>query len=201
LKIYAYIANCFNSPERLVSAQYNCGSSSSGYALLVPLEEGAKNSSNKEIQSCPETTPRGFQEQKRTWKFSHGGWRSGVTLNACITALVLTLNLVLTVWVSFTFPMDGGYSTLILGDCNEVSSWALWLHLAINVLSTILLGASNYTMQCLLAPTRREVDKAHRRGREFSIGFGETLNLLHIGWNRKVIYILLVISSGPLHLL
>jgi hypothetical protein len=115
--------------------------------------------------------------------------------------MVLMLNLLLTVWASLSFPMDGGYGTLIQGGCSKVASWALWLHLAINVLSTILLAASNYIMQCLLAPTRQELDKAHIEGKQFNIGFGETLNFFRIGWNRKIIYILLILSSGPLHLL
>jgi hypothetical protein len=138
-------------------------------------------------------------KRKSTRRFS--GWRVVVTLNACATTMVLFLNLGLTIWASFSFPMSDGYGTLIQGDCNKVKSWALWLHLAINALSTILLAASNYTMQCLLAPTRREVDKAHREGKEFSIGIGETQNLLLIGWSRKIIYVLLLASSVPFHLL
>jgi len=60
----------------------------------------------------------------------------------------------------------------------------------------MLLSATNYIIQSLLAPTRREVDKAHMEGKEFNIGFGETRNLLYIAWNRKIIYLLLFVSSG-----
>lgn len=35
------------------------------------------------------------------------------------------------------------------------------MHIIINILSTALLAASNYVMQCLSAPTRPDVNEAH----------------------------------------
>lgn len=54
-------------------------------------------------------------------------------------------------------------STAVLkdGDCYATRHTSIWLHLLINVLSTSLLGANIYFMQCLLALTRNDIDKAH----------------------------------------
>jgi hypothetical protein len=74
-----------------------------------------------------------------------------------------------------------------------------WLHIAINAMGTILLGANNFTMQCLTAPTRSEMDVAHSKGRYLDIGL-PSLNTLN-GWKREVTFMFLVPSTLPLHFL
>lgn len=78
---------------------------------------------------------------------------------------------------------------------------SLWLHLAINVLSTVLLGASNYCMQCLSSPTRGDVDKAHSKGVWLDIGVPSVRNLRRISGRRFALWCLLAVSSIPLHFL
>lgn len=78
----------------------------------------------------------------RSW---HGlsGWKVGV-LSCAITALVvLLLNLSVTVWASVKYGVSGGTSYLYTGSCERVASMSLWIHLGINVMSTLLLSASN----------------------------------------------------------
>jgi hypothetical protein len=181
------------------SARPDRESSRSSYAPCLPPERDLEHLKDKECHPWWKQALGRVKRQKRTWFFS--GWRVGVTSNTCLTTVVLILNIVLTIWASLSFPMEGGFGTLIQGECDKVKSWALWLHLAINVLSTLLLSASNYTMQCLLAPTRSEVDKAHKKGKGVRIGVGGISNLEHIARNRAIIYALLVLSSVPLHLL
>ncbi|KAI4197238.1 MAG: hypothetical protein LQ350_006069 [Teloschistes chrysophthalmus] len=77
---------------------------------------------------------------------------------------------------------------------------SMWLHLAINILGTALLSASNYCMQCLSAPNRQEVDRAHQRQVALDIGVPSLRNLRHISRKRLLLWILLAISSIPLHL-
>jgi hypothetical protein len=73
------------------------------------------------------------------------------------------------------------------------------LHIAINIMGTLLLGASNYTMQCISSPTRGEIDKAHSKGRYLDIGLPSLRNLE--GWRKKILFWLLVGSTMPLHFL
>lgn len=83
----------------------------------------------------------------------------------------------------------------------KTATLAFWTHLVINILSTLLLGASNYSMQCLSSPTRSEVDKAHGQGIWLDIGVPSIRNLRRLSVSRIVLWWLLAISSLPLHLL
>ena len=87
------------------------------------------------------------------------------------------------------------------GTCNTVRLYNRWLHFGINALSTVLLGASNYCAQLLVAPTRPEVNKAHACGRWLDIGIQSFRNLSRINTERQVLWVLLMFSSALLHLL
>lgn len=112
----------------------------------------------------------------------------------------LFLNLVLITWASKK-GFEGGIATLQKGDCNMTKRLDLWLHLGINLLCTLLLGASNYTMQCLSAPTRDEIDKAHQQRISLDIGVPSVRNLRRISRRRIILWWLLALSSIPLHLM
>jgi hypothetical protein len=90
---------------------------------------------------------------------------------------------------------------MYLGNCDTASDLNLKLHVAINILSSLLLGASNFSMQILVAPTREDVDKAHASRRWLDIGVPSFKNLLSIQRSRCVVWVLLALSSGGLHLL
>jgi hypothetical protein len=46
--------------------------------------------------------------------------------------------------------VQGWIGTIYSGDCTTAKNLTVFLHLMINILSTILLSASNYCMVCLL---------------------------------------------------
>jgi len=75
----------------------------------------------------------------------------------------------------------------------------LSLHLAINILSTALLAASNLCMQLVTAPTRTQVRQAHTNNDYYDIGVLSFRNWWKAPWNRKVVSALLLLSSLPLH--
>ncbi|KAF7589729.1 hypothetical protein BBP40_003927 [Aspergillus hancockii] len=87
------------------------------------------------------------------------------------------------------------------GDCSVSGHWATGLHLLINLLSTLLLGASNYVMQCLGAPSRSDVDQAHRRRKWLDIGTFTFRNFSIMDTKRKVWFILLLLTSTPIHMI
>lgn len=76
-----------------------------------------------------------------------------------------------------------------------------WSDLAVNALSTLLLGASNNCAQLLTAPTRKDIDLAHVRGMWLDIGVPSLRNFPVMSRWRKVLVIILFASSIPLHLL
>lgn len=78
--------------------------------------------------------------------------------------------------------LENGIGTLYMGKCNRVNTWNTVLHVVINILSSILLSASNYATQVLASPTRSECDKAHARRDWLDIGVSGLRNLTRISW-------------------
>ena len=129
------------------------------------------------------------------------GYHFGVLCCAFVAAVVLIINLILTIWAVSSSGVQNGLGTLQDGSCKRTATLTFWIHLAINILSTLLLGASNYSMQCLSSPTRSEIDKAHGKGVWLDIGVPGVRNLRHLSMARVTLWWLLAISSIPLHLL
>ena len=129
------------------------------------------------------------------------GYRFGVLCCAVVTAVVFIINTVLTIWAVVSSRVQNGLGTLQDGSCKRITTLTFWAHLAINILSTSLLGASNYSMQCLSSPTRSEIDKAHTQGVWLDIGVPSVRNLRWLSTHRIILWWLVAISSIPLHLL
>lgn len=125
------------------------------------------------------------------------GWRFGVRAALLQASGVFLINVIILMYT--VIKAEGG--TVYEGDCNTVQDLTIGIHLVINILSTLLLGASNYVMQSLCAPTRSEVDKAHERKSWLDIGLQSMRNLGYTSQWKKFIWILLSASSIPLHLL
>lgn len=129
------------------------------------------------------------------------GWRFGVGLNASLVAFVLTTNAILLIVATSKFKPIDGIGTLYAGDCDIVNRLNVGAHVFINAFSSVLLGASNYTMQCMMSPTRSECDAAHARGDWFDIGAPGIRNLRRISGQRRILWTLLLMTSIPIHLL
>jgi hypothetical protein len=127
------------------------------------------------------------------------GWRFGVLNFAIWTLVVGSFNLAITIWGSIASKENQGL--LDAGDCDRIKRVNTGIHLLINVFSTVLLGGSNYCMQCLSAPTRKEIDRAHAAGTWLDIGIPSFRNLRYIRRRRVALWFLLGLSSLPLHLL
>ncbi|KAJ6188446.1 hypothetical protein N7519_003354 [Penicillium mononematosum] len=96
---------------------------------------------------------------------------------------------------------DDTKGILYQGDCNKVRHLDIGFHLLINILSTTLLSASNFGMQCLAAPTRRNIDRAHQKGKWLDIGVPSIRNLFRVSKGRSLLWICLASSSLPFHLM
>lgn len=145
---------------------------------------------------------------RNSWLQRHTtGWRFGMVACALSATAVFLINLIVFIraeqqngTLKVPFEVDGKHS-LYNGSCNMTRRLNTGIHLLINLLSTILLGASNYCMQCMSAPTRKEVDLAHARKKWLDIGVLSLRNLSRISRKRVTLYWLLGFSSLPLHLL
>lgn len=109
------------------------------------------------------------------------GWRASVVTllfaAAAFTILLCSLLLVSLFRVGKGWASLGDNSLLFIGNCNTSSRLSLGLHLLINIVGSGILASSNFFMQILLAPTRKDVDRAHKRSRFAEIGVQSFRNL------------------------
>lgn len=170
--------------------------------MLSPTS-GAENVNSTPPSPSISPPPSGSQRRfkLRKW-FSFSGWRVGMSFCIAATAAVFVTNLGATIGLMTAHGTEGnGVGTITEGQCSRMKNISLWLHLAINILGTVLLAASNYCMQILSAPTRAEVDKAHRKGKWLDIGVPSIRNLFEINKRRACLWLFLGLSSIPIHLL
>ncbi|KAM5481355.1 hypothetical protein McanCB56680_004255 [Microsporum canis] len=129
------------------------------------------------------------------------GWRITLFMASCTGILVLSFNLGFLLWALPRHNLRNGRGVLYDGDCDRVHGLSIGLHLVINIFSTLLLSSSNYTMQCLSAPTRVDIDQAHKKLKWLDVGISSVRNFRQISWNRSALWAILVFSSLPLHLM
>ncbi|CUS15479.1 unnamed protein product, partial [Tuber aestivum] len=168
-------------------------------------EEGGENSSSTELSSLGTECSREHLNTSSVWKpVWYTGWHAGVLACATSAVVVLFINVGLTIYAATNpgYEKQGGIVTLYNGgSCDQSKKIGTWLHLGINALSTLLLSGSNYTQQCLAAPTRREIDAAHARRQWMDIGVPSVRNLFRIKRERAFLWIVIGLTSVPLHLL
>lgn len=172
-----------------------------GTSTTSLLEPGSSNDGTQiQRQPCSERTGAFAKTKSTGWRRLQG-WRVGVASSALMAAVVFLLNLAFTITAALKWQNKAGVGTMYEGSCTLVNNWSTGLHLLINVLSSILLAGSNYTMQCLAAPTRGEVARAHKAGDWMDIGVPSFRNVFgRIAMRRVALWYLLALSSVPLHL-
>lgn len=138
------------------------------------------------------------EQLRRSW-FGYG-WRGGARIAFIGTSLVLVTNITLMLYMTLAYEKMDGFPVIYRGSCeNAEQQNSLW-HFFLNVLSTGLLSASNYCMQLLSAPTRANINRAHSTGHWLDIGIPSIRNLRFSDWKRRSLWLLLCVSSIPLHL-
>ncbi|KFA65890.1 hypothetical protein S40285_09480 [Stachybotrys chlorohalonatus IBT 40285] len=123
-------------------------------------------------------------------------------IQAGIAAFIVSINVATIVGLSISYPLESrGIGTIMFGRCSSVETANAIVHVVLNIMSSLLLGAGNYCMQILVAPSRREIDEAHSRGIALDIGIMSFRNLWHIRWTRVVMWLLLGSCATVLHLI
>lgn len=181
-------------PGKTVNTQYQPLSSDVQLSDLNSMNEDLREHETKDEPLPP---PRSWTDVR--YRDLREGWRFGASLGFLTCVFVLILNIVLTIWAALRSQANNGH--IFQGSCATAKHYNMGLHVVINVLSTLMLGASNYSMQCLSAPTRRSIDKVHQDGRWLDIGVQSFKNLRFTQRWKWVVWCLLGLSSLPLHLL
>jgi hypothetical protein len=132
----------------------------------------------------------------------YAGWRMGTRLCCFAVLACLIVEAVILTWMlASTVGGKTGSDLLYEGNCEKVKSMAVWLLLPLNIVATILISTSNYVMQCMAAPDRKEIDYAHSLGTPVTIGGMRLRNLQFGDHRRRILWWLLILSSLPIHLL
>lgn len=97
------------------------------------------------------------------------GWRKTAVINTVIVGIFATANLSTLIW---SLTKNGLYenNTFRADECSKISLLNTFLHLLLNIASSLIIASSNFFMQVLNSPTRAEVDQAHARKRWLEIG-------------------------------
>ncbi|KAF2804137.1 uncharacterized protein BDZ99DRAFT_398345 [Mytilinidion resinicola] len=98
------------------------------------------------------------------------------------------------------FGSKSGSGVALRTRCRTVHGVDTTLHILLNIISTCILGASNYCMQGISAPAREEIDTVHKKKKWADIGIQSTRNLTLIAPKRVFIWALLGFTSVPFHL-
>lgn len=119
-----------------------------------------------------------------------------------VAVVVATTNICVALWAMTSYPPDSrGVGTLSFGSCSKAGiTNSLW-HVILNILSSLFLGAGNYCMQIFVAPSRKEMDRAHQRGVSLDIGVPSIKNLRYIDRKRVLLWLATGILATFLHLL
>ncbi|KAH6644216.1 hypothetical protein C7974DRAFT_17012 [Boeremia exigua] len=189
------LKNGNNSASTLPGDMYDNSASKS------PIQRGMTSRSHRFIGPFASLRRRQIQLVRNS-RFH--GWRMGVLLACCMSFFVLCCNIAL---LAVGTTRNGGYNvsesgivTLFIGDESKITRLNTIFHVFINVLSSLLLAGSNYTMQVLSSPTRQEVDTAHRQRDWLAIGLLSPRNWKRIARKRALLCLILGLSSVPLHL-
>jgi hypothetical protein len=127
---------------------------------------------------------------------------SMLRLQLSLALVTCILNIALAAWAYSVDVPQNGVGTLYIGDCTWTARLNSGAHVVLNAFSSLFLGAGNYCMQILVAPSPREVQDAHLRDATYDIGTQSLRNLLQIRrTSKKVLWVAIGTLSTLLHLM
>jgi hypothetical protein len=130
-----------------------------------------------------------------------GGWRAGLLRAFIFSFVALVVNISIYTWLFRKYDSTAGTSTIKSGSCGMIRGANTGIHAALNIASTLILGASTYAMQGMTAPSREELDIAHAKGKWMEIGTQSVRNLFYIRKRNAWVWGLLALTGLPFHLL
>lgn len=176
---------------------------SRGWFRYIFTPEGRNLARRKLLRSGPafKETPSPTPTSGRNLFARDTGWRMGTLV--CLSAVSLCLIVETILLLAALSVSMGGFGSGLLykGSCSRVKNLTIWLLFPLNIVATVLISTSNYVMQVMAAPDRKEVDYAHSLATSITIAGMRFRNLQFGGRPRRLIWWILGISSLPIHVL
>jgi hypothetical protein len=174
-----------------------------------PLSEPAVSSSiNSESLRYATTAllsryiPDADRDQKRPqpWYLRMERSKTMLAMQMLLALITCACNIAFLIWAYGVDEPLGGIGTLFQGSCDKAGALNTGAHVVLNVFSSLFLGAGNYCMQILVAPSRSQVRKANALGgRSYDIGVHSLHNLRQIRLSKKLLWFGLGLCSTLLH--
>ncbi|RYO75614.1 hypothetical protein DL766_004240 [Monosporascus sp. MC13-8B] len=133
-------------------------------------------------------------------RYINNGWRGRIIRLAVFSTLVWLLNIAVYAVLFIRSDIKFGSGVLMDSSCVTVERANTLIHVALNIVTSLMLSASTLAMDSLCCPTRAEVDNAHAKKRSLHIGGLSLRNFRFISKSRSILWILLWVTSIPLHL-
>jgi hypothetical protein len=146
---------------------------------------------------------RTFGTQVLSFLYNHliAGWRAGLFRAFSLSSCALLLNISIYAWLFAASEIEKGNAIVTSRSCNTIHNMDIGIHAGLNIMSTLILGASTYAMQGMTAPTRADVDKAHSNGKWVEIGAQSWRNIAYVSKRNAFLWGVLAITSLPFHLM
>lgn len=122
-------------------------------------------------------------------------------LQATLSTIFAVVALSVMIWAVLHYPVEDDTGTVYTGSCRTVHYADGLSHIILNIVSTLFLGAGNYCMQVLVAPSRKDVDKAHKDHTSMDIGIHSVRNIWRMSYVKRAMWVLLGVTSTTMHLL
>jgi uncharacterized membrane protein (DUF485 family) len=135
------------------------------------------------------------EEHQRGFRRLFTGWRGGLTFNILLTILILLAAVICLILVASKSQILSGEATIFSGSCTMASSINTGLHVAINVLTIILLAGGNYFLQVVSSPMRHELAVAHNKKQWLDIGIPSLRNFRHISGFRATLACVVLLAA------
>ncbi|KAI0378510.1 hypothetical protein F5Y04DRAFT_272481 [Hypomontagnella monticulosa] len=145
--------------------------------------------------------PRINDTEENSWRVRLSKRDKALLIQIGVLTIVFITNVSLTIYANVRYPAKKGVGLIYQGDCDTVQKLDQWVHLLINVLSTVILSASNFCIQLQAAPTRADIDKAHSNQTWLDVGVPSLRNFRYIGPWRQLCWVFLGFCALTFHLM
>lgn len=98
------------------------------------------------------------------------GWRGRMIRVAFFSTVLWLINMIVYVILLSKCGAHSGSGLLMERSCGSVQRANTGTHAVLNIVTSLMLSASNFAMVSLCSPTREEIDAAHDKKEWLSIG-------------------------------
>jgi len=140
------------------------------------------------------------RKKPKPWYLRMSRSRTMLALQMLLALVTCFCNIAFLIWAyRVDEPLDG-IGTLFEGSCETAGRLNTGAHVVLNVASSLFLGAGNYCMQVLVAPSRSQVRKANLLGsNSYDIGVHSLHNLKQVRLSKQILWLGLCLCSTLLH--